>query len=251
MKSIWAVMVMAVLFCAPHSVWAQESPEDSGGGLWRRGETLLVLGGLAGAGALSLWDEDIRESFQKNRDGTFDDLGDGLEVLGEPLVSLGIGGALWGYGWWRKDPDLARTGRQAFDAVFIAEATTVLLKYASGRDRPFVSGSSGSFDPFTRTVDSDSFPSGHTSGAFALAAVLSRNTDSSLASWGYYGLATLVGLSRIYQDDHWASDVAVGALIGEVSGRLAMRWDQKRSRRSFAVLPWPSHGPGLQLVARF
>jgi membrane-associated phospholipid phosphatase len=39
-----------------------------------------------------------------------------------------------------------------------------------------------------------------------------------------YGGASLVGLSRMYHDKHWASDVALGAAIGTFSGLKVVRY---------------------------
>jgi membrane-associated phospholipid phosphatase len=39
-----------------------------------------------------------------------------------------------------------------------------------------------------------------------------------------YGGATLVGLSRMYNNAHWASDVALGAAIGTFSGIKVVRY---------------------------
>jgi undecaprenyl-diphosphatase len=72
----------------------------------------------------------------------------------------------------------------------------------------------------------DSFPSGHTITTFALAVVLAKGYPS----WKIpiYGLACLIGFSRIYLDSHFASDVFAGAVLGVwvgwmVSGRKEMR----------------------------
>jgi membrane-associated phospholipid phosphatase len=39
-----------------------------------------------------------------------------------------------------------------------------------------------------------------------------------------YGGATMVGLSRMYNNKHWASDVVVGAAIGTFSGLAVVRY---------------------------
>ncbi len=39
-----------------------------------------------------------------------------------------------------------------------------------------------------------------------------------------YGGASLVALSRMYDDKHWASDVIVGAMIGQFAGRKVVRY---------------------------
>jgi hypothetical protein len=43
-----------------------------------------------------------------------------------------------------------------------------------------------------------------------------------------YGGATLAGMSRIYQDEHWASDVATSVLIGTVSGWKTAEYHRER-----------------------
>jgi membrane-associated phospholipid phosphatase len=76
-----------------------------------------------------------------------------------------------------------------------------------------------------KSGDWRSFPSGHTTTAFAAASAV---TDETTLWWPrstwivgplMYGGATMVGLSRMYHNRHWASDVAVGALIGTFSGK--------------------------------
>lgn len=39
-----------------------------------------------------------------------------------------------------------------------------------------------------------------------------------------YGGASLVGLSRMYHNNHWASDVMLGAAIGTFSGLKVVRY---------------------------
>ena len=45
-----------------------------------------------------------------------------------------------------------------------------------------------------------------------------------------YGGATLVGLSRMYHDKHWASDVVLGAAIGTFSGLKVVRYAHDHPR---------------------
>lgn len=62
----------------------------------------------------------------------------------------------------------------------------------------------------------DAFPSGHTTAAFACAAIMSRELGwrSPWYSIGAYTAASAVGLSRVMRGRHWAGDVVFGAGLG-------------------------------------
>ena len=68
--------------------------------------------------------------------------------------------------------------------------------------------------------DRSAFPSAHTAVAFAAAASVASELahlwpgHTALVAPVLYGGATLVGVSRMYHDKHWASDIALGAAIG-------------------------------------
>jgi undecaprenyl-diphosphatase len=69
----------------------------------------------------------------------------------------------------------------------------------------------------------NSFPSGHTTTAFALAFWVFLLTYRTRYRWWGYGallLAGLVGLSRVYRGVHYPSDVLTGAAIGMLWGAL-------------------------------
>ena len=86
------------------------------------------------------------------------------------------------------------------DAAIVNFAYTEVIKVAVGRERP-------------NGEDNKSFPSGHTSNAFALAAVAERHYGWKLGVPAYL-LAGVVGASRIQQDKHYLSDVVAGAMLG-------------------------------------
>lgn len=71
--------------------------------------------------------------------------------------------------------------------------------------------------------DYHSFPSGHTATAFVAAEFLHQEyKDKSIwISIGGYGMATLIGISRVYNNKHWVSDVITGAGIGILSTKVA------------------------------
>jgi membrane-associated phospholipid phosphatase len=111
-------------------------------------------------------------------------------------------------------------------APSVAVTTAIVeypVKHLARRQRPFI-------DVVRALVvgkrpKSYSFPSGHTAASFATARVLS--TVWPTAAPLFYGVAALVGLSRIYVGDHYPGDVLLGALAGvalsEASRRTVLR----------------------------
>ncbi len=80
-----------------------------------------------------------------------------------------------------------------------------------------------------------SFPSGHTTTAFAFAGTVSLNHE-----WYWsipaYGIATLVALSRINDNAHYLHDVIGGAVIG-ISYSIGVDMIQKKSKSSVIFYP--------------
>jgi undecaprenyl-diphosphatase len=67
-----------------------------------------------------------------------------------------------------------------------------------------------------------SFPSGHASTSFAAATVLAAFDKKR--KWFYYGVATLISISRIYLGCHYFLDVVGGIIIGYVISRLSLTY---------------------------
>jgi membrane-associated phospholipid phosphatase len=105
---------------------------------------------------------------------------------------------------------------------------------------------------------SRSFPSGHTSVAFALAQFMHHEYgDKSVwYSVGAYSCATAVGMLRVVGNAHWISDVVAGAGFGMMSTELVYlthqyKWD-KEHLRNFDIFPWTNKKQiGLTMVYTF
>src|SRR3569833_1892188 len=149
-----------------------------------------------------------------------------------------IGGSLYAVGRSGKFARVADLGLHGTEAVLVGDAVTGLLKGLAGRARPFVTADTnaadfkfgGGFSDGDRT----SFPSGHATTAFAAAAAVTAETGRwwPKSTWVVgplmYGGATMVGLSRMYHNKHWASDVALGAAIGTFSGQKTVQFLHSR-----------------------
>jgi membrane-associated phospholipid phosphatase len=161
---------------------------------------------------------------------------DGVEMIGSPGAIV-FGGSLYVAGLIARKRAVADLGWHTLEALAVSSQVTGLLKGVFGRSRPYVSDGNahdfdfgGGFGSSTRR----SFPSGHTSMAFTFASVVAEEASyrwprahrfvAPLA----YSMATGVGLARMYNDKHWASDVALGAAIGTLSGKLVVRYAHAR-----------------------
>ncbi|MBU0529072.1 phosphatase PAP2 family protein, partial [bacterium] len=103
----------------------------------------------------------------------------------------------------------------AASALVVNGVTTVILKELIGRERP-----NGS--------NNRSMPSGHTSHSFAVAAVANELYGRKVGTAAYL-IAGLVAVSRINDNDHYLSDVIVGAGLGAVIGRgFAKTYQEKK-----------------------
>jgi len=175
---------------------------------------------------------DLRDSStQANR--LFRRASTGFEVIASPGAYL-IGGSLYAVGKLGGYDRIADLGWHGTEAVLFAQGITSVLKGTVGRGRPFLSNGEdpGDYHPGKGFSSGNwtSFPSGHTSTAFAAAAAVTNETTRwwPHSTWIVgplmYGGATAVGLSRMYHSRHWASDVALGAAIGTFSGRKVVQY---------------------------
>ena len=74
-----------------------------------------------------------------------------------------------------------------------------------------------------------SFPSGHATGAFAVATVFaSEYRDRRWLPWVAYGTAGMIAGSRVALDRHFPTDVIVGALLGRSLGKMVLARSGRR-----------------------
>lgn len=187
-----------------------------------RGQSDLktMPGRLAAAGLLLIpLDKSLVRAFPNTPPGrSSDGLTEAVNKLGSKSFLLATLGGIYAVG----DSYDKQTARLAFAALANAAIATQGLKLLSGRERPGLSGGLVKFHgPGSIGNARQSFPSGHTSSAFAVATVLAARHPKQ--KWLYYGLAAAVGFARIRKSAHFPSDVLAGAGIGIYAGNNALR----------------------------
>src|SRR6185437_8148674 len=139
--------------------------------------------------------------------------------------------ALGAYGLVFKKEKEKTTTLLATQAYITAATIETAIKYLTSRQRPnyynAITGKNSHLfhGPFYHFMKKDnasfeSFPSGHTTVAFAAATVFAMEyREYRAVPIIAYSAATTIGLSRIVQNAHWISDVMVGAALGFLCGR--------------------------------
>jgi membrane-associated phospholipid phosphatase len=147
--------------------------------------------------------------------------------------SIIIGSTLYIVGRTGGNDRMAELGLHGLEALAVGGGVTFVLKGMVGRARPYKGlDNPRNFGLWRGFANEDyrSFPSGHTVMAFAAAAAVTSTTNRwwPSSTWyigpAMYGGATLAGVSRMYNNKHWASDVVVGAAIGTFAGLKVVRY---------------------------
>lgn len=150
------------------------------------------------------------------------------------IVPLSVGTLMWAGGAVTHDDFVKNLGLESTQAVVLSGALTVGIKGLIGRTRPNAAPDDpDQYYPGRGFFNASraSFPSGHTSAAFAVATVLSKEMSARfprqrwLIRGALYGAAGTVGFARMYQNAHWPSDVVTGAALGTLSGLKALSWN--------------------------
>ena len=198
----------------------------------------LITGAAAGiTAALLHFDNDIDKwaRLQKQNHGWVNKSSPVITQFGSTygistIAAVGLLSAVF------KNQKGVETSLLATQALITSGAWVQLIKHFTGREDPSASyiyskipggkwwGPFAQYDqdlPVYKSVSSfDAFPSGHTAAAFSIATVFaSQYNNTIVVPVISYSMATLVGLSRLTEHAHWASDVFVGGLIGYVCGK--------------------------------
>jgi membrane-associated phospholipid phosphatase len=141
----------------------------------------------------------------------------------------------------------ADVGLHTFEALVLTTGVSEVIRGVLGRTRPRVAPEDPyDFDPgsgFT-SFETRSFPSLHTAAAFATATALvgeireRKPSATKYAAPLLYTAALVPGLSRVYLDQHWASDIVSGAFLGALLGSRVVSYahSHRRTRLDRALL---------------
>jgi len=242
MKQIVLWLVLALFFC--HSIQAQSDTLVLQSGPTNRSslqtKAYLVPVGLMTAGLITQGriSRQVQSKVIEHYPG-FSSQVDNIGLFVPTLAMLSLGAA----GVKGKHPigdQLVLTLLSQGVAMAISEG----LKYSVAYPRPDGAGH-------------ESFPSGHTTFAFAGAALLAHEYGER-SGWytvAGYGMATTVGTLRVLKNRHWLADVLFGAGVGIGSTELVYQtypWLKKAifHKKTIALVPiYTGYSTGFCLIA--
>jgi len=207
---------------------------------WDRGDWTLFGGTIAGIGGFMAEDRDAYQWAVRNQSTSRDTAARYVSKFGAEYA-IGLSAGLLVGGLAFDNRDVRDTGRDAVEASILSGLlTNVVFKTAFGRERPYSSDGATVFKPFSSNA---SFPSGHATEAFTVASVIAMRSDGWVVPTVSYTVASLVAVSRVYQQAHFPSDVLAGAVFGTAVGRFVVGRHQParpaERKAEFTVVPLP------------
>ena len=214
---------------------------------WDEGDWLVAAGAGGFALGTTVLDRSIRDSVQARRSAGLDRFCRSFEHLGADYSFVVLAG-FEGYHFLADDRRSQAVFVDGLAASLIASGFIApILKYTVGRERPSDATNPYRFHPFT---NHNSFPSGHTTQAFAVATVIASHYPAWWVQTLAYGSAGLVGYCRVEQNAHWTSDVVAGALIGWSVARSVVKHNDKLRPPKFTLAPYSDGRSSGLLLAR-
>ena len=201
---------------------------------WNRSDWAWFGGALVAVGATHHYDTEVRTHFLKTLTSapttSSKDVQDAI-----PAAAVFV--ATWGYANLIDDRNGRAEAWAMLEAVGLASVSGYALKYAVGREGPDRTSDPNQW----RKGGGNSFPSVHSTAAFAVGTVLAESGSDDYR-WMRrvlgYGLGAATGYERLKHNAHWLSDTVAGAALGIASAHFAMnRRDRTDEETGLRVVP--------------
>ncbi len=228
-------LLLATTVASPPPLRAQSAARPP---LFTRGDAVWSAAFLVGSIALSRADVRIARAWTDSaaHNPARDRVARNFARIQEGTLTVG-NIALWGMGRLTKSNAMADMTFHAAESVVVGSLTAQVIRGPLGRSRPYETGYSDQYDfhPFQGFAKFRyrAFPSIHTASAFAVATVYTLETQrrSRGAAWIVapiaYALAAGPGISRMYNGQHWASDILSGAFLGVLTGAKVVKFNHE------------------------
>jgi membrane-associated phospholipid phosphatase len=208
----------------------------------------VILIGLLRLEPIDDLDAYVTDEFSRDSSRSGARFGWGGREIGSGGVSFALAAGPLVYGLAAGDSKARRLGLHSLESLYAAAILARLMKTAVGRARPNYTSDPDVFEPFNSDAAFHSYPSGHTTRVFALAATFAQELgdEAPWVPWVAYSVAVWTGASRVVDRAHWLTDVTAGAALGILTARfverLNHRGSQQRPAASIEFFPLPGAG---------
>jgi hypothetical protein len=244
-----AIALAAPAPCSAQAAQPREALEDAklyftAPVRWDARDWLEFGGTLVALGIVHEFDDDVRDHF-------VGDSADGLDSTDHNSAEDALPAAALLAGTWllaglTDDPGGWREFGSMLEATAFTAVSTEVLKFSFGRQRP-----NETTDPDDWFASGNSFPSMHTSLAFALGTVFAESGSDRhrlLRRVLGYGVAGATAYARLDHNAHWASDVAAGAVLGFSTARFTLHRREGSAGDSASVTVRPTDRGGVMFA---
>jgi len=186
---------------------------------WDEEDWLYFGGALIAIGAAHSFDDRVRDHFATGSKAILNG-GEDKNSLRDAAPTLALIAGTGLYAAFIDDRDGYREAWSLIEAGAFSGATAEVLGYAIGRERPDATTSANQWGK-----RGDSFPSLHTTVAFAVGTVFAESGNDEyrwIRRIVGYGVASATGYVRTSENVHWLSDSVAGAALGIASARFVL-----------------------------
>lgn len=265
------IILLGITFCV--SLNAQDSVKDSTETRWNmfkydvgsmfkgvgysyarpfhwKGDQWAQFGAVvAGTGLVYLADDETSRFIRNNREGIPRVVRDYGEFYGNPSNNYIATSGVYAVGLITKNEKLRRTGVLLVSSATSAGLLQQVLKSVVGRARPVANLGKDTFDPFNSSRNFHSFPSGHALLAFTNAYAIGKQFKNPWVKAGIYTIGAIPGISRVWDGQHYLSDMVFAfaisiATVESIDRYLDKRYDEKYNDKSKMVSWNLNFGPG-------
>ena len=183
---------------------------------WDGSEWAWFGGAVLAIGLAHRYDSQVRTHFV----GTGPVSSSNTNDTKDAIPAAALFGGTWAFALLTQDRDGYREGWAMIEAGALSGVTAYALKFAAGRQRP-----DAATDPNEWFKSGDSFPSLHSTAAFAIGTVLAESGNDDyrfVRRLLGYGVGVATSYERLKHNAHWLSDTVAGAALGISSAHFAM-----------------------------
>lgn len=185
--------------------------------IYWKGDDYLKLGGiLLGTVAIAAADEEVNRFIARQRDDFPKVVRDFGWYFGSPQNYFAASASIYGFGLFTKNEKIRKTGVLIIASSITSGLIQTISKNAFGRARPNAGVGAFSFDPITKNPEYRSFPSGHTILSITMSHAIAKQFDNTWVKVGIYSIGAIPPISRLIDNAHWLSDIALSAAISVI-----------------------------------